>query len=340
MKKINPFAVGEKYGLVVLLGAVVLFFTVNSATPQFATTDNVVNVLGNQSILGILAIATIIPLVAGQFDLSIGPTAGLCSVISAGMMSKTHLPLVLAILVGIGVGVAIGTVNGILVSKVGINSIIATLGTSSIISSFVLWYTSGLSIVSGISPALTDFGGDKVLGLPTPFYLLLVVALVVWYVLEQTPLGRYLTGVGVNERAAELAGLSVNRYVFSSFVSAGALAGVAGIMLVAYQGSGNPAAGASFTLPALAAAFLGATTIRPGRYNVPGTLTAIFFLAAAVNGLTLWGAESWVSELFNGVALLVAVGFSIYSGKRRRGRPTPPAESSGIDPSRAEASTA
>ena len=331
MKRFGLYSIGEQYGLVVLFLVVVVFFSFNSSTPQFWTTANIVNVLGNQSILGIVAVATIIPLVAGQIDLSVGPSAGLCGVITAGMMSKSHLPLVLAIVIGIGVGVAIGAINGILVSRIGINSIIATLGTSSVVASIVLWYTAGLSIVSDISPHLTTFGSDKLFGIPTPFYLLVGVAAVVWYVLEQTPVGRYLTGVGINERAAELAGLDVRNYVLGSFVTAGFLAGIAGVMLVAYQGTGNPQVGATFTLPALAAAFLGATTIKPGRYNVLGTLTAIFFLAASVNGLTFWGAESWVSELFNGVALLIAVSFSIFSGKRRKTHAAPPAEESGLD---------
>jgi ribose transport system permease protein len=331
MKRLDLYSIGEKYGLVVLFVVVVIFFSVNSSTPQFWTAGNIVNVLGNQSILGIVAVATVIPLVAGQIDLSVGPSAGLCGVVTAGMMSKSHLPLALAIVIGIGVGVVIGTINGLLVSRVGINSIIATLGTSSIIAAVVLWYTKGLSIVSDISPGLTTFGGGKLFGIPTPFYLLAGVAVIVWYVLEQTPVGRYLTGVGINEKAAELAGLDVRNYVLASFLTAGFLAGVAGAMLVAYQGTGNPQVGTTFTLPALAAAFLGATTIKPGRYNVLGTLTAIFFLAASVNGLTFWGADAWVSELFNGVALLVAVGFSIFSGKRRKGHAAPPVEESGLD---------
>jgi ribose transport system permease protein len=320
MKSFSPSALFERYGLVVLLAGVIVFFAVNSATPQFATRANLVNILGNQSILGIVAIATVIPLVAGQIDLSVGPSAGLCSVITAGFMSKTHTSWEVAVLAGVAVGILIGTINGTLVAKLGINSIITTLGTSSVIAAVVVWYSQGVSIVSGLSAKLTNFGSGDLIGIPTPFWFLAALALGAWYVLEQTPVGRYLTGVGINERAAGLVGLRVPRYLFASFVVAGACAGVAGVMLTAYGGNGNPLVGPSFTLPALAAAFLGATTIRPGRYNVVGTLIAIFFLAVSVNGLTLWGAEAWVSDLFNGVALLVAVGLSTYSGRRRRRR--------------------
>jgi len=328
----------ERFGLVGLLGLAILFFTVHPDTPQFATGANVANILGNESILAIVAIATVIPLVAGQIDLSVGPAAGLSSVIVAGLMSKSDSPMAVAVLAGIAVGASVGLINGVLVAKVGINSIITTLGSASIIGAMVLWYSEGVSIATNISPTLTDFGGTEPLGIPMPFYLLLLVGGIGWYVLEHMPVGRQLYAVGTNNRAAELVGLRVPRYVLLSLVASGTLAGMAGVMLVAYQGVGNPQVGQSFTLPALAAAFLGATTIRPGSYNVLGALTAVFFLAVSVNGLTFLGAEAWVADMFNGVALLVAVGVAAVSGRwrLRRSKPQPARESPPAVEARAE----
>jgi ribose transport system permease protein len=324
----------ERFGLLFLLAIVILFFTLDSATPQFATSANAKVLLGSQAILAILAIATIVPLIAHQFDLSVGPNAGLCSVIAAGLMSKSGLPLGPAILAGVALGTLIGAVNGFLVAKVGITSIVATLGTSSVIGAVVLAYTKGQSIVSGISPDLKSFGTDEWLGLPTTFICLLVCAVVMIYLLQLTPWGRGLHGVGANPRAAGLVGLPVARTQMISFVIAGALAGATGVLLLGYQGGGNPQIGSTYTLPALAAAFLGATCIRPGQYNVLGTVIAVYFVGASVNGLTLLGAEAWVSGLFNGLALLVAVTISVVSGRRRRavgmkraaddGEPRPP----------------
>ena len=308
----------ERYGLVVLFVAVCLFFVANPSTPQFATTDNVKAVLSNESIVGIIALATVFPLVAGQFDLSIGPQAGLASLITAGFMSRTGLPLVPAMVGGVLVGVGFGVINGVLVTRVGINSIVTTLGMTSIIAAIVTAYTSGESIVTGVSPTLTDVGTVQWLGIPAPVFFLAAVSLLSWYLLGHTPWGRALQATGSNARAAEVVGLPVPRMVLTSFVVAGALGGVAGVLLLGVSGSANPASGPGYLLPALAAALLGATTIQPGRYNVLGTLVAVYFLAATVSGLTFWGAETWVSDAFNGVALLVAVGISVWSGKRRR----------------------
>lgn len=319
---ISPLEVMERYGLLVLFALVVAFFALSGETPLFTSTANVRNVLSNQSVLGIIAIGSVIPLAAGQIDLSVGPTAGLCSVGAAGLMSKSDQPLVVAALGGLAVGAAVGLLNGILVARLGINSIIATLGTTSIIAAVVQWYTSGLALTTGISPDLVTIGLGTWLGIPRPFYFLLGAAVMVWYLLEYTPLGRYVYAAGTNPKAAELVGIDVNKLVLGSFVSAGVLAGVAGVLLVAVQSGGNPQIGPTFTLPALAAAFLGATTIKPGRYNIPGALAAVFFLAFSVNGLTLWGAKPWVSDLFNGVALIVAVGVAVYSGRRRGAAPT------------------
>jgi ribose transport system permease protein len=329
--RFNPAALFERFGLLILLIAVFVYFSVGSHSAVFDSSANIKNVLSNESVLGILVIATLIPLVAGQIDLSIGPAAGLGSVLCAGLMSKSGWPLGAAAAASLGTGIAIGLVNGLLVAKAGINSIITTLGTSSIIGALVLAYTGGLTIVSGISPKLTEIGSGDWFGVPKPFYFLVLAAAIVWYVLDCIPAGKNLYAAGSSPRAAELVGLNVPRLILGSFVAGGALAGATGVLLVAVQGTGNPQIGENYTLPAIAAAFLGATTIKPGRYNVPGAITAVFFLAFSVNGLTLSGAAPWVSDAFNGVALIAGVGIAVYSRKRRERR-RPPDSSAGSDP--------
>jgi ribose transport system permease protein len=315
---LSPLEILERYGLLVLFAVVVLFFWLSGETPLFMTTANVQNVLGNQAVLGVIAVGSVLPLATGQIDLSVAPAAGLSSIATAGWMSTAHDGLLVAVLGGLLVGVAVGLVNGLLVAKAGINSIIVTLGTTSLISAAVQWYTSGLALTTGISPDLVKVGLGTWFGIPRPLYFLIVAAVLVWYLLEHTPLGRYLYATGTNPKAAELVGLPVPRLQLFSFVSAGFLAGVAGVLLVGVQSGGNPQIGPGYTLPALAAAFLGATTIKPGRYNIPGTVAAVFFLAFSINGLTLWGADTWVSDLFNGAALIIAVGVAVVSGRRRR----------------------
>jgi ribose transport system permease protein len=308
----------ERYGLVILLVLVVIIFTVDPATPQFASVTNIKAVLNDQTLTGIVAMASIIPLVGGQFDLSLGPNMGLCSLICAGVMAKMNLPLWVAVIASILCGMLVGAVNGFAVTKIKVSSIVTTLGMTSIIAALVTWYTGGNSIIQGISPALTNLGTGTWLGIPCPLYFLALVSLISWYLLQHTPWGRSLQGTGVNPRAAEIVGLPVNRLTLQSFILAGGLAGIGGIVLLAVSGSGNPSVGPAYLLPALAAALLGATTITPGRFNVLGTLVAVYFLAATVSGLTFLGAQPWVSSMFNGVALIVAVGISVWSGMGRR----------------------
>jgi ribose transport system permease protein len=235
-------------------------------------------------------------------------------------MSRYGIPMVPAVLIGIAMGAAIGLVNGVLVAKVRVNALITTLGVATVIAGLISLYTKGTTIVSGISHDLINLGQGEWLGIPRTTFFLAAVALLVAYVLGATVYGRRLRLVGSNPAAAQLVGLRLDRLVLSTFVFTGALAGVAGALLVARNGNANPASGNEYTLLAVAAAFLGATSIRPGQFNVLGTLVAIFFLAFSVNGLNLAGVEPWINDVFNGTALVVAVGLSaVFARQRQRG---------------------
>jgi ribose transport system permease protein len=222
----------------------------------------------------------------------------------------------------IAAGCLIGLINGLATTRLRVSSIVVTLGMTSIIAALVTWYTGGNSIIQGIDPRLTNIGVGEWLGIPCPLYFLAIVSLISWYLLQHTPWGRELQGVGANPRAAEIVGLRVDRLTVQSFVLGGALAGVGGVLLLAVSGSASPAVGPSYLLPALAAALLGATTIIPGRFNVVGTVVAVYFLAFTVSGLTFLGAEPWVSSMFNGVALILAVGVSVWSGNLKTRAPS------------------
>jgi ribose transport system permease protein len=217
-------------------------------------------------------------------------------------------------------GAAIGLVNGVLVAKVRVNALITTLGVATVIAGLISLYTKGTTIVSGISHDLINLGQGEWLGIPRTTFFLIAVAVLVAYVLGATIYGRRLRLVGSNPAAAQLVGLRLDRLVLSTFVFTGALAGVAGALLVARNGNANPASGNEYTLLAVAAAFLGATSIKPGQFNVLGTLVAIFFLAFSVNGLNLAGVDPWINDVFNGTALVVAVGLSaVFARQRQRG---------------------
>jgi ribose transport system permease protein len=311
----------ERYALVVLFIATLVFFSLWSKTSTtFPHATNIKNVLGNEAVTGILALAIMIPLVCGEFDFSVGNNAGLIQVLCAGFMSRLGMPVVFAILVPIGIGAFIGLTNGNTVSRVGVNSLIVTLGVSSVLLGIVEWYTNGQSIINNISPGLIKIGSGQWFGLPRTIYFLAAAAIAVHYMLEHTPYGRYLYSIGSNRDAARLVGLRVERLVLLAFCLSGALAGVAGVLLVARNGGGSPQVGTILdTLQALAAAYLGATAIKPGRFNVVGTMIAIFFLAFTVTGLSLAGVADWINNVFDGGALFAAVLVSTIIGRRRAG---------------------
>ncbi len=312
------FALLERYFLPLLFAAVVIGFSIK-LPDSFATVLNFRNIVGNQAVLAILSLSAIIPLVGAQFDLSIGSVLGLTSIVTASVLSKYSAPLWVAVLIAPALGASVGLFNGILIAKLGLNSLITTLGVATVIVGAISWYTEGISILTGIPTALTDLGSGLWLGLPRPLYLLAAVALLVWYLLDHTPYGRYLQAVGSNPNAARLVGLNVSRISILSFVISGAITGLGGVLQVARDGGANPQTGSTIALPVLAVAFLGVTSIHPGRFNVPGTLLAVFFLATAVSGLSLVGVDNWVESAFNGTALVAAVALSTIVGRRRAG---------------------
>lgn len=307
----------ERAGLPLFLGLLIVFFLVHpdSAVP-FRSAPNVANLLGNQSVTALVALAMVIPLVAGYFDLSVAGVAGLANVTAAAVMGTHAQPIWVGLLAALGAGLAAGLVNAFLVAGLKLNGFIATLGTYTLLGGLLQYYTKGTTIL-GMPADLGDWGSQKWLGVPRPFWLLMVVALVVWYVLMQTPFGRQLEAIGSNESAARLVGISVDRVVACSFVASALVASIAGALLTSRQGGADPTAGPAFLFPALAAVFLGATAIRPGRYNVWGSLFGIFLIAVAINGFTFLGAAAWVSPVFNGAALVLAVAVSTLMGRRR-----------------------
>jgi ribose transport system permease protein len=195
------------------------------------------------------------------------------------------------------------------VTKVRIDSFIATLGVSSVLLALIAWVSSSQQIV-GVGSSFEKLGTTEIFGLTLPVYLMLAVGLVVWYLLERTPLGRRVYATGGNIEAARLAGVRVVAVVICSLVACATIAAFAGMLVTSNLGTGDPTIGPAYLLPAFSAAFLGSTQFRGGRFNVWGTIVAVYVLATGVKGLQLAGAPIWIPDLFNGVALLLAVGLA------------------------------
>lgn len=306
----------ERFGAVfVLIGLVVVFSVLLPRT--FPTYLNFSTLLTTQDVLVILAIGALVPLAAGEFDLSIGFVLGFSGMLVALLTSELGWHTVPAIGATLLVALLIGAVNGLLVVRVGISAFIATLGMGSLVSGLTIWISGGTVIYQNIPDLLLTIGRFQIFSLPLPVYFMVVVVVVFVYVMGHTPFGRYLYAIGGGREAARLAGLSTGRLTIIAFVVSSVMAGLAGVLETASLGSAHPNVGAQFLLPAFAAAFLGATTIEPGRFNVLGTVVALFLLAVGISGLRQLGAPFWLGPVFNGLALLVAVGLAVRRGSRR-----------------------
>lgn len=279
----------------------------------FPTWANItVSILGSQSVLVLLAFSVVLTLTAGDFDLSCGANLGLSAMAVAVLNVHHGVPIGLAVLIAVLIGATIGTVNGFLVLRARVDSLITTLATGTIIGGVTLW-ASNSETISGVSPILSQLVVvPRVAGLPFSFFYAIAVTFLIWYLLKYTPVGRRLLFVGRGRRVSRLSGLRVDRLRWGAFIGGGVLAALAGVVYVGTSASADPSSGQSLLLPAFAAAFLGSTAIAPGRFNAWGTLAAVYFLGTGVNGLSLLGLQVYIHNLFYGGALIIAVALSIF----------------------------
>jgi ribose transport system permease protein len=309
----------SRFGLVVFaLGMVIVFSILLPNT--FLSVLNLRSIVSANAVVALLALASVLPIAAGKFDISLGYGVGLAELLAVYFQVRTGLPWTLTILILLLLGLVIGLVNGVLVAFVQIDSFIATLGTGSVLYGLMLWVSDGNQILGTLSPTFLGLYRGDWLGVPNGVLYVVVVAVVLWVALEFLPMGRYLYASGANPRAAELNGVPVKGYIIAAYVGSGVLTAMAGVLLASQLGSGEPSIGDSYLLPALVGALLGTTTIRPGRANAWGTIVAVATLAIGISGLEQWGAQFFVSPLFNGFTLLVSVGIAGVATRRRVGR--------------------
>jgi ribose transport system permease protein len=272
--------------------------------------------LSDQAIIALAAIALVVPLSAGMFDLSVGASVGFGAVLVSWLLARKGLAIGPAIVLTLAAGAVIGLVNSFLVVQARVDALIATLGMSSILAAFTAWVSNNSQVV-GVSASFQSIGSTKLFGIALPVFIMLAVALVVWYLLERTATGRRVYATGGNAEAARLAGVRVSRVIVASFVACGTIAVLAGILESSQLGTGDPTIGPTYLLPAFSAAFLGSTQFKAGRFNVWGTVVAVYAIATGIKGLQLAGAPIWIPQLFNGVALVLAVALARYERSER-----------------------
>lgn len=282
----------------------------------FLTTATLDSLLSEQALVAIVSIGLVVPLAAGVFDLSIGAMVGISSILVSWLMVRQGFPVIPSIVLSVLLGSAVGWVNMLLVTRIGIDSFIATLGMQSLLVAAAEGVTNNLEIV-GVPQSFAGLANNEILGVTLPVYMLVILAIVVWYVLDHTPIGRWVYATGGNPEAARLSGVPTKRIIAGALIFGSTVAGFTGVLLASQVQTATTTAGATYLLPAFAAVFLGSTQIRNGAYNVWGTVIAVYVLAVGVKGLLLAGAPLWLPDLFNGIVLLLAVGLSIRRSRAR-----------------------
>ena len=302
------------WGLLIVLVALIALFSVLKPN-TFPTPFNLQSILSNKSISAMVALAAMIPIAANRFDLSVAFILGIAQVLAVGLQDAGVPWPMMAILV-VGLGSLTGLCNGVLVTVIGIDSFIATLGTGTILLGVNQWYTGGHQVIASMPDSFLALSA-VVYGIPIPAIYVLVISLIMWVVFDFLPIGRFIYVLGINPRAAQLNGISEKKYVTGALIASGTISAWAGIVLQSQLQVGQSSVGPEYLLPAFTAVLLGATAIKPGRVNVWGTVLAVAVLAVTVAGLNQLGAPYFVEALFNGAMLIVAVGLAVTANKRR-----------------------
>jgi ribose transport system permease protein len=296
----------ERFGILIAWVIVIAIFSAIEPS-KFLSVGNMANIFGSQAVLVIVTLAMIVPLTAGDYDLSIGGVTALTSMIIAVLNGQHGWPIAAAIVVAILASLVVGLVNGLIITIFRIDSLIVTLGSQTLLSGIVLWISNSQT-VSGVSSGLVNsVVGTSLLGIPLEFYYAVVITAGLWYLFEQTVYGRQLLFTGRGRDVARLSGIRVDRVRVTALMASAFISSLAGLVYVGTTGTADPSSAFSFLLPAFAAAFLGFTAIRPGRFNAWGTFFAVYFLITGITGLELLGVPAFVQQLFYGAALILAV---------------------------------
>lgn len=303
-----------RFTVPILLVIFVLFFSL-LLPKTFATAVNFQTILVESSVLAILSLSVMLPLIVGEFDLSLAATLGLSAMLAAGLPNQVGGSVLLTYLLILLTGVVIGLVHSFLIVRLRLPSFVVTLGTNSLLGAAILFYSGGYVLYDGIPESLTKIGNGKLFGVSYPIIIMLIITLVLWYFLSLRPIGRKIYAIGANETAARLAGIQTSKIKTYVLIISPMIAVTAGFILTARVGSANPTTYNSFFLPAFAAAFLSLAVFTIGKYNPWGVILSVYLLAVGVSGLAQLGVPNWVDPAFNGAALIIAILLSRYAGR-------------------------
>lgn len=293
----------KTYGMIIAF--VFVCAAIAMLSPVFLTVNNLLNVIRQSSIIGVMAVGVTFVILSGGIDLSVGSVMAVSGMIAAGSL-QNGAGVGVAILIALAVGIACGLANGLMVTLAGITPFVVTLGMMSIARGLTLLYSQGYPI-SGFSDTFRFVGGGYILGIPFPVIIFLVTVVVAWGVLTQTRLGRYTYAIGGNEETVKLSGINSNFYKTMVYVISGATAGIAALILTSRLNSAGPTAGLTYELTVIASVVIGGTSLSGGRGTVWGSLIGALLIAVINNGMNLLGISPYFQELARGVIIILAV---------------------------------
>lgn len=317
-KSVRVSGILAKYGTLIGLALLLIFFSVSKPN-AFPTLNNFINIFNQGSLATIIACGLTAVVIVGEFDMSFAYLSSYTGVLVCGFMVNYHLPVPVAMLVTACISVLIGLVNGFLVAKLKINSVIATIGTGGIIVGLNYAFTNGAPIATGVPKAFLNLSLYKLFGvIPMDIIYMFIVIAILWVVLNKTELGYQIQAVGGNMRAAELSGINAANIKMIAFAICSLCAGITGMLLASLIGSGSVTAGDGYMMNAFAAVFLGSTTLRDGEFHIIGTFVGVFIINIGFNGLSIFGVDTYFQYVFRGALLVLAVALSTIARERAR----------------------
>lgn len=299
-----------KYATLLTCVIVAVIFTFATENFRFIAADNILNVLRQISILAIASLGMTVAMVSGEMDMSVGTVIGLTCTMAMGLITIQELDAGLTIVLVLLTGLGIGAINATVTIFCKIPSIIVTLGMQSIITGILYMYSGGKATYGVNPPVYNLIGQTKLLGIPMLVIIMIIFAAATYFILNKTIVGRYLYATGGNELTARLSGINTRKYKFAGMMISAVMASIAGILLAAKLGSGQPSAGDSYTLEALSAVFIGMTTIKLGQANVLGTIIGVVLMGVLSNGLNLMGLSYFIQDMAKGFVMIAAVAIS------------------------------
>lgn len=318
-KSSNYKKIISKYGIYfVLIGMIILM---SFLSPAFLKTRNMINIVRQMSVIGLIAFGVTFVIISGGIDLSSGSILAVSAVVVASLVQTQDwaakmypnlptIPILLPLILGLAIGALAGLINGTLIAKTGIPAFIATLGMMTSARGFALLYANGRPI-SSLRPEYNWIGQGKIFSIPVPVLIFIIMGIISYILLKHTKFGKYVYAIGGNKEAAYVSGVDVDKYLMMIYAYAGMLAGMAGIVLSARISSGQPGLGVSYELDAIAAATIGGTSHNGGIGTITGTIVGALIIGVLNNGLDLLNVSAYWQQIIKGLIIVTAVIFDM-----------------------------